>query len=289
MLSFAICLLVLLQLLPLEVVTRVQNPPPIRQVDHVIIFAENPNPIVAFLRDTLGLAEAWPISTFGTFRSGGVSLGNLNVEVLQVPVGRASNQLPARLGGIAFEPEPLIEAVAALKQGSIPVGQPSSAGPYALPPDDSVAWTTAALPSLSSPALTVFLCEYSRLDIRAFRARMVASLSERQHARLGMCGAYELVVGTGGDSSYLAAWARLIEPHHSGQPLMLKFRNGPRVVVDPNLPRGLRRLVISVSSLSRAAEYLADKGISSRRTAGEIEIARDRAYGLDIRLTEARS
>ena len=59
--------------------------PPIRQIDHVMIKADDPREVFAFFTETLGLPIAWPLEERGGVVSGGVGFGNVNVEAIRFP------------------------------------------------------------------------------------------------------------------------------------------------------------------------------------------------------------
>jgi hypothetical protein len=60
--------------------------PPIRLIDHVMIKANDPREVFAFLTETLGLPIAWPLEERGGVMSGGVGFGNVNVEAIRFPM-----------------------------------------------------------------------------------------------------------------------------------------------------------------------------------------------------------
>ena len=59
--------------------------PPIRQIDHVMIKADDPREVFAFFTETLGVPIAWPLEERGGVVSGGVGFGNVNVEAIRFP------------------------------------------------------------------------------------------------------------------------------------------------------------------------------------------------------------
>jgi len=100
---------------------------------------------------------------------------------------------------------------------------------------------------------------------------------------LGILGADALVVGTGGDATYEAAWTLLTQNGTGGRPV-LSPGAGPRITLAPEEPRGLRRLVLRVRSLDAARRTLERDGALGNVSAHELQIAPTRAFGLDIRL-----
>jgi hypothetical protein len=81
--------------------------PIIKQLDHVIVRVDDPQSLFKLFSETFGLPVAWPLKSHPVFTSGGIVLGNVNLEILRV--GRApvpSSNGPtgaARFCALAFE------------------------------------------------------------------------------------------------------------------------------------------------------------------------------------------
>jgi hypothetical protein len=59
---------------------------PIRQIDHIMIRTGDPRELFTLFADTLQLPVAWPLtSPRAGVITGGVGLGNVNVETIQFP------------------------------------------------------------------------------------------------------------------------------------------------------------------------------------------------------------
>ena len=155
----------------------------VRQVDHVLISSSQPKALFALLTQTFELPVAWPMSDYGGFVSGGVALGNVNVEVLSA-AGPAGGVARARFVGLALEPEPL-PALPELDARGIVHGRPA---PYRAGRSwftRKPRWTTVALPTVSADALEVFLCEYGH-DVAEQRQRLREQLQSRQGGPLSV-------------------------------------------------------------------------------------------------------
>ena len=84
-------------------------PPPVRQIDHIMIRTGNPAELYAFFADILQLPVAWPLtSPREGVMTGGVGVGNVNLEAIRFP-GQTDQQ--PRLLGFALEPTALDESV----------------------------------------------------------------------------------------------------------------------------------------------------------------------------------
>ncbi len=98
---------------------------PIKQLDHLIVRADDPQPLFKLLSETLKLPIAWPLRSYPSFTSGGVTLGNLYLELLSCAPQRDSssgNSMDARFAAIAFEVDSIEESVHELERRKIPHG-----------------------------------------------------------------------------------------------------------------------------------------------------------------------
>jgi hypothetical protein len=78
-------------------------PPIVRGIDHVFVVLDDVVGAHRTLAEELGLPVAWPVGDYGTLVSGGIGLGNANLELLRASdlspwFARAE---PARVRGIA--------------------------------------------------------------------------------------------------------------------------------------------------------------------------------------------
>jgi hypothetical protein len=55
-----------------------------RQVDHIMINSGEPEQLFRFFSEKLGFPTAWAFQSYGTFSSGGLGFGNVNIEVIQI-------------------------------------------------------------------------------------------------------------------------------------------------------------------------------------------------------------
>ena len=87
----------------------------VRRVDRVMVRAHDPDNLFNILTQQLLLRSAWPLATNPFYTSGGVHLGNLNLEIIQV--GQTHR---AQLYGIAFELASFENSLPELERRGIP-------------------------------------------------------------------------------------------------------------------------------------------------------------------------
>lgn len=256
----------------------------IRQVDHVVIGFADPAAAFSFFKDTLGIPMAWPLADVGPFRTSGVSVGNMNIELGRIRE-RAGVPMP-RVSSILFEPTPLPRAVAALNALGIAHGEPVPMGLEPNAPPDTPGWTTVMITPLTNERINVVLCEYTRPNMPLFRAGMADSLRARHGGPLGVLGAAAIVVGTGGDSSYALTWRRLLGMTSAAGVDSWPGGGGPAIRFDHTAPRGAAALLLRVRSLADADRALTERRIAHARRGGEIRIESPTLGGADVRLVE---
>jgi len=265
----------------------------VSQVDHVLLEAHEAQAVFALTTETLGLPVAWPFTDYGGFASGGVSLGNVNLEVLSAaPRGDASS---ARLRGLALEPQALERTLAALNERGVRCGRPS---PYRAE-DASGArvtlWTTAALPSVSNDALEVFLCEYAD-DPAAKRAAWNAQLRERNGGPLGVVALDAVVCGATDLSAARERWQQILGPNSgegdgaltsldpAASRVEWRIGAGPKFRLVAAAKDELVELVMRVESLERARTFLAARDLLGEAREGELTLSAPQLRGVRIRL-----
>lgn len=252
----------------------------VRQIDHILISSKNADELFALLTKKLQLPVAWPMSDFGGFASGGVAVGNVNLEIIR------SDSPGARMTGFALEPEPLADSLRILEQRGITYGPPavSRSGGF-LGFGGKIRWTTVALPGVSSDAAEVFLCEYPD-DVSERRRKWSQELRSRGGGPLSIVAVEEIVYGSRKAVELRKRWRELLTPAEESEPGSWEIGAGPAVRV-VNAPRdGILGIAIQVRSLSQARMYLGKRGMIREERAGEITLGGREFEGLTVRIVQ---
>jgi catechol 2,3-dioxygenase-like lactoylglutathione lyase family enzyme len=267
---------------------------PIRQIDHIMIRAGDPRELYAFFVETLQLPIAWPMtSPRAGVMTGGVGVGNVNVEAIQFP---AQTDERPRLLGFAFEPSVLDDSVIELKRRGLTVGERRPL--TATGPDGSkrTLWTNVTLQQFSDSdnpaegAIHIFLSEYSPtyVDVEQRRTRLRRELQESGGGPLGVKAVKEVIVGTTDLNAAVGLWGRLLEPRRPSAPGLWQVGDGPAIRVVRAGESKLQGLVISVVSLRQAKAFLRAKGLLGSVTEKDATIDPSKIQSLNIRLVEDR-
>jgi len=187
---------------PVPTTTAPQVRPLIRKLDHVFAVVNDPPRALRFMNETLELPLAWPYADYGSFASGGVNLGNLNLEFVDAR-GQFVALHPARVSGVGFEPATTINGSYAkdLEQRGIAHGLP----------EPGAFWTNIAFEDLAGPNIAVFATDYHTPAPKDAAARNKV-LTDVRGGRLRVVGAAELVLGVVDLDAARRRWQPLLAP-----------------------------------------------------------------------------
>lgn len=239
--------------------------------------------LFALLTEILQLPVAWPMSDYGNFGSGGVALGNVNLEILKATTPTAE----AVFLGFALEPEPLRSSLPELEARKIAHGRPA---PFRSTPPAGwfkLLWTTVALPEFSNDALQIFLCEYAS-DTGARRAALLEQLRSRAGGPLSVLSVREIVCSAADLNRTEARWRKLLQPHHSYIDGAWRIGTGPAIVVQAAGSDRIQEVVIQVKSLSQARAFLQQHDLLGSEHASALTLSSPLLQGLTITLVEQR-
>ncbi len=255
----------------------------VRQIDHILIASSEAKELFALLSDTFQLPVAWPMTNYGGFASGGVAVGNVNLEIIQ-DTEPASGAVKSRWTGFALEPEPLRISLAELDARGIRHGAPAQfkSGWF------TTRWTTVGLPDVASDTAQVFLCQFED-DLPARRRRLVEQLRSRDGGPLAVHSIREIVYGANDVNRMHEHWQKLLNPLQPSSPGVWPIGAGAALRVIPADQDGIRGLVINVKSLEQARRFLEERGLLGTEQPAALTVAGSQLQGLNITLVEQPS
>ena len=252
----------------------------VRQVDHILIASSQARELFSLLSDTFQLPVAWPMSDYGSFASGGVGAGNVNLEII-TDSEAAAGTVKSRWTGFALEPEPLRISVAELDARGIrhetPV--PFRSGWF------TTRWTTVSLPEVSSDNAQIFLCQFED-DLPARRRRLLEQLRSRDGGPLSVHSIREIVFGARDVKPMEERWQKLLNPIRASSQGVWPVGAGPAIRVIPADKDGIRGLVVNVKSLDQARRFLKDHGLLGAEQPTALTVAGSFLQGLNVTLVE---
>ncbi|WP_266082145.1 hypothetical protein [Haladaptatus caseinilyticus] len=294
-------------------------------IDHILIRVEHLEPLFSTLTEVFGLPSPWPLSTHSAFTSVGVSLGNVDLELVRF--GKSIERRPnTRLYGIAFEPNAptLMESQRVLQRRGIPH---SSVVPYIRRNENGNPehlWDSLYVGGLLGGNLwqkiffastkflpNRFLARTSDSDVSAVLDRVFphgmtflvdydpafAENFEREEARrkfdtrnggpLGVVGLREIVIGTKHTDAARDRWSDLLWPVAESTPNRWRFDDGLGIRLVSQSNDGFVGLVVEVESLDQAKALLATHDMVGNVSESSVTIAPSTLAGVDIRLVES--
>lgn len=317
------------------------NKPPVKQLDHLVVRADAPRPLFSLLSETLQLPIAWPMRAYPSFMSGGVTLGNLYLEIIscepeQDSSARARAAADARYVALAFETDAIDESVRELSERRVAHG-PVTANVEEMPDGEKRKLYSNAilgkmlgrhfwidymifmgrLPGASAFAnpgrgsalvrwgikkvMTgnlVFLVEYAYKNFKDLpfwsefknheekKAADRARLDRLGGGALGVESVKEIVAGVKNFEDAQTRWRKFLGAEALIAPGVWEIADGPAVRLVSSAKNGIQALVLKVSSLKKAETFLSEKGMLGAPLDGQLKVAPEKIYGLDVRLVE---
>lgn len=221
-------------------------------VDHVYVPMADASAAFGILAEQLGLPVLWPLTSFGSFSSGGVSVGSIKLEIIETNAVTpwSTAQEPPQIQGIAFRPSRPVDDVylAEVDARSIPRTAPSL-----FERDGKPAWTNVYFSDFVSAAAGAFVCDYHLPEPRDLvRRRRV--LADCGGGRLGVLDAVELVISTRDTRAARGRWQRLLDPLEPAQPLTWRPAIGPAITLVEGDDERVAHLVLAVRSVETAEQ-----------------------------------
>lgn len=227
-------------------------------VDHVTsVQPDRPARLLFSALSRLGLMVAWPYASYGRFASGGVRLGNLNLEVIGTPGDPAAAGVAGNAGDggwprqlVTLAPASLENLPAELDQRGVLHGEPR---PFSLKPGGEPLYTTVGLPGLGGAGLAVQFCAYP--DGPRTQTVPARDLAGVQHVD-------RVVLGASDAGAAWQRWTALLAPPGAGLADAWQPGYGPALEVRPAGEDTVLELVLRVRSLPVARAAFTAAGLS---------------------------
>jgi hypothetical protein len=265
------------------------------------------------------LPQAWPVTTNPFFTSGGIHLGNLNLELMQA----GTENRVARWYGIAFQLAPFMHSLPALQERGIPH---TPTQPFYLVDDQGwqeTAWTSVFLGGLlgDSAISRLFFRVSRRAPAETWEKGSLPTPFNRRFAlpflfdtvyRSGITyaveynpawyarnvkeeptltglevkGVYEVCIGVRDFNGAHSCWQALFAPYPEVSRGIWRLPGEMHVRLVPAKVDGLKRVTLQVYSLNRAVQFLNKRQMLGAEKNGMARISRKATYGLDVRLVQ---
>lgn len=229
-----------------------------QRIDHIYLETNDPRTLFNILVEELRLPVAWPIQDYGSFVSGGVSLGNLNLEVARF-TGQTNASNKVNIRGIALAPHSLQAMMNDLRERDVTHDEPI---PFEIPQGEGaqqLLWTNVDFPTVLSGLAHVFACAYA-FDMSGMNTQNQTQLQSDHGGELGIIKASSLLITI--DAAQLeaqrTAWSALLGEEPSAD-LTWGFKDGPMLHLEPGETNV--QLKLSVSNPDHAIRKLKELGL----------------------------
>jgi hypothetical protein len=250
----------------------------VRQIDHILIGSDEPEQLFRLFSEKLGLPVVWPFRSYGQFSSGGVGLGNVNIELI------GSEHRQSGLTAVALEPTSLSEVLRRLDAQGLKHGAPAPFSQKDSSGAERLLWTTVNMTNLP-PAGTVFFCKYN-FDVDERRALINRELESHGGGPLGIESVIELVIGVRNMAAAQHDWSILLGSVRPSQDPLWQNGSGPAIRLVAAQEDHLVLLRVKVKSLERARAFLKGQNLLGVDGVHEISLDPTHIAGADIRLVE---
>ena len=241
----------------------------IKKVEHFYISSNNALNIFQILTEQFGLPIVWDYQNWGSFSSGGITLGNVVIELIE---GQPAQILTYY--GIALEPsQSLKRTISFLDSVNISHGRISKASK----------WSTMSLANLLPDDINLFLCDYhDREFIRLDRKKAVEKLVENKGGALGIQFLKEIIIGAEDPVEFENELAKIRGIVIKGNEF--HYSEGPNLkLIKSDSP--FLALIIKVKSMDKAKLELEALGLKTKITEQGVEII-DGIFSTSITLIE---
>ncbi len=228
----------------------------IKKVEHFYISSNNATNIFQILTEQFGLPLVWDYQNWGSFSSGGITLGNVVLELIE-----SQPEQTLTYYGIALEPsQSLRRTIPFLDSVNIPHGRINKASE----------WSTMSLNNILPDSINLFLCDYHDRDfIELDRKKAVDKLVLNNGGALGIQFLKEIVIGTEDPVEFENKLTKI--PGIVKKDNEFNFSEGPNLkLIASDIP--FLALLIKVKSITKAKLELDALGLRTRITEQGVEL-----------------
>lgn len=265
--------------------------PVVNNINHITIDTTDAANLFALFTQGLGLPEAWPLTVYPQYSTGGVQAGNVNIETLQATgqaggdTSQAQGQTTAPMAfiyGTVFEPAgTLTEVTPELKARGADPSKPKEVDAQ-INGKTVTMWTNVTLQALGTKEYIVYLCEYSP----EAKAHLEGRKATPPLGGIGVTSMKEVDIVTTDVEKARKDWEQVFAPSKMSSDGLMPIGDGPAVRIRAGTTNRIAAIVFEVQSIDKAVEYLKSKNLLATSTASQAKVDPTKMQGLDIRLVK---
>jgi hypothetical protein len=253
----------------------------ITRIDHFFASSPKAEKLFKLFKEELKLPVAWEYQNWGSFASGGISLGNVAFEFVSY-----DSIITTKFDGIALEPRRSVEEFILILDANHISHDTIEANTYKKKDGSIGGWSNLNLPDLLPKEVGFFVCDYKqREEVRAANRKDSIELIRRKGGALGIVLLKEIIITSNDFMNSTIKLSKLpgISSNSSG---LFSFSNGTSLRLKESTTSGIEKIVILVNSLIKTKEYLKSSGLLGMALNGEVFINSAAIEGLAIQFVD---
>jgi hypothetical protein len=254
----------------------------IDKVEHFYVSSAHAEKHFHFFKDAFHLPVVWDYLPWGNFSSGGLTLGNAVIEFV-----KSEHSTQTGFAGIGLQPHGSAEnTIATLNAANV---IHDDIIPFIFTLDNGAkdtAWEIAHVKNMLPENVDFLFCDYKhRKEIQKGRDDASDSLSLLNGGPLGIMGVQAIVIGCKNVAVCSNELAKLPGIKRAENNLF-QFDSGPAIQLMSSDNDGIDKIVVKVSSLNKARQYLQSNNLLGTATNNSLYINSEAIEGLKIQLLD---
>jgi hypothetical protein len=252
----------------------------INRIDHFFVSSPKAEKLFQLFKEKLELPVAWEYQNWGSFASGGVSLGNVAFEFVSF-----DSLLTTKFDAIALEPRQSVEGFVLILDSNRIAHDSIEANTYKKKDGSIGGWSNLNLPNLLPKEVGIFICDYKqREEVKTANRKDSVELVKRKGGPLGVISLKEIVITSSDIISSKIKLSKLPGILIRSKELF-SFNSGTSLRLKKSTTSGIEKIVILVNSLSKTKEYLKLNGLLEN-SSNEIYMNSNAIEGLQIQFVD---
>jgi hypothetical protein len=223
----------------------------ITRIDHFFVSSPKAEKLFKLFKEELKLPVSWEYQNWGSFASGGISLGNVAFEFVSF-----DSLLRTKFDAIALEPRQSVEELILVLDANHISHDTIEPNTYKKKDGSIGGWSNLNLPNLLPKEVGFFICDYKqREEVKVANRKDSTELIERKGGPLGIVSLKEIVITS---NDFIDSKLKLskLPGILSNNTELFNFSTGTSIRLKSSPTSGIEKIVILVNSLVKTKEYL---------------------------------
>jgi len=253
----------------------------ITRIDHFFVSSPKAEKLFKLFKEELKLPVSWEYKNWGSFASGGISLGNVAFEFVSF-----DSLLRTKFDAIALEPRQSVEEFVLVLDANQIAHDTIEPNTYKKKDGSIGGWSNLNLPDLLPKEVGFFICDYKqREEVKAANRKDSIELIERKGGSLGIFSLKEIVI-TSNDLINSRLKLSKLPGIANNNTELFSFSSGTSIRLKNSPTSGIEKIVILVNSLVKTKEYLRSNGLLETVSTEDVFMKASAIEGLRIQFVD---